>query len=362
MAAMPVMPAFQQDHAWVERENRSNVALNQDPIAPLAKPGKRGRKGNAPSPTAKPKTPTATKDTSRSERSLGMLTKQFIHLLKEENGTLDLNMTADRLKVQKRRIYDITNVLEGIDLIEKFKKNNVRWKGVTSANKSTAGCRPAASGINRQRRDDLLQEKTRLEQEHSRLVQMRAQVDGAIKDTLTNENTARYAYVTMEDIKKVDSLQDSLVLAVSTPYETYMQLDDRSTDPSQPFVMNLEHKTAAGDVNFSTFVVPPRCPGSPFLSSDSSTEGSTDYSSLDDYSSSDSSTDESDYSSSSDDYSDESSDCSSSSDEDDDEESAQPLRKTLIGNHAIISNLPQQDIVTIYSVAMDEKEAEYMSE
>lgn len=39
-----------------------------------------------------------------------------------------------------------------------------------------------------------------------------------------------YAYVTMEDIKKVDSLQDSLVLAVSTPYETYMQFDDRSTD------------------------------------------------------------------------------------------------------------------------------------
>lgn len=57
-----------------------------------------------------------------------MLTKQFIHLLKEEQGTLDLNQTANRLGVQKRRIYDITNVLEGIDLIEKFKKNNVRWK------------------------------------------------------------------------------------------------------------------------------------------------------------------------------------------------------------------------------------------
>lgn len=127
--------------------------------------------------------------------------------------------------------------------------------------------------------------------------------------------------------------------------------------------MNLEHKTAAGDVNFSTFVVPPRCPGSPFLSSDSSTEGSTDYSSLDDYSSSESSTDESDYSSSSDDYSDESSDCSSSSDEED--ESEQPLRKTLIGNHAVISSLPQQDIVTIYSAAMEEEDAsetEYMSE
>ncbi|OAQ28270.1 hypothetical protein K457DRAFT_591920 [Linnemannia elongata AG-77] len=213
-------------------QNRSNTVLNQEPIPQLVKPGKRGRKGGVnSSPNPKPKTTAATKDSSRSERSLGMLTKQFIHLLKEEQGTLDLNQTANKLGVQKRRIYDITNVLEGIDLIEKFKKNNVRWKGVTSTNnKSTAGCRQAASGINRQRRDELLQEKARLEQEHSRLVQMRAQVDGAIKDTLTNENTARYAYVTMEDIKKVDSLQDSLVLAVSTPYETYMQFDDRSTD------------------------------------------------------------------------------------------------------------------------------------
>jgi len=31
--------------------------------------------------------------------------------------------------VQKRRIYDITNVLEGVDLIEKGLKNMIRWKG-----------------------------------------------------------------------------------------------------------------------------------------------------------------------------------------------------------------------------------------
>ena len=46
-------------------------------------------------------------------------------------GTIDLNRAAEALKVQKRRIYDITNVLEGIGLIEKKSKNNIRWKAVS---------------------------------------------------------------------------------------------------------------------------------------------------------------------------------------------------------------------------------------
>lgn len=31
--------------------------------------------------------------------------------------------------MQKRRVYDITNVLEGIGMIEKSVKNRMRWKG-----------------------------------------------------------------------------------------------------------------------------------------------------------------------------------------------------------------------------------------
>lgn len=30
--------------------------------------------------------------------------------------------------VPKRRLYDITNVLEGVDLIEKVGKNSIRWR------------------------------------------------------------------------------------------------------------------------------------------------------------------------------------------------------------------------------------------
>lgn len=41
---------------------------------------------------------------------------------------VDLNEASEILKVQKRRIYDITNVLEGIGLIEKTEKNKIKWK------------------------------------------------------------------------------------------------------------------------------------------------------------------------------------------------------------------------------------------
>jgi transcription factor E2F3 len=87
---------------------------------------------------------------------LGLLTKKFLNLLKgAPGGIVDLNNAAETLEVgvsflgtlfqswfsfvkhmhmelglqvQKRRIYDITNVLEGIGLIEKKLKNNIRWK------------------------------------------------------------------------------------------------------------------------------------------------------------------------------------------------------------------------------------------
>uniref|UniRef100_A0A8C5BB32 E2F/DP family winged-helix DNA-binding domain-containing protein n=1 Tax=Gadus morhua TaxID=8049 RepID=A0A8C5BB32_GADMO len=72
---------------------------------------------------------------SRHEKSLGLLTTKFVTLLQEaKDGVLDLKAAADTLAVrQKRRIYDITNVLEGIGLIEKKSKNSIQWniKNVT---------------------------------------------------------------------------------------------------------------------------------------------------------------------------------------------------------------------------------------
>ena len=71
---------------------------------------------------------------SRYDSSLGLLTKKFTTLIKNSiSGAIDLNDAAAQLQVQKRRIYDITNVLEGVGLIEKRSKNIIAWKGVAHA-------------------------------------------------------------------------------------------------------------------------------------------------------------------------------------------------------------------------------------
>ena len=61
--------------------------------------------------------------------SLSLLTLRFAELLRSEQQTrLDLNYAARALGVQKRRIYDITNVLEGIGIIAKTSKNTVELR------------------------------------------------------------------------------------------------------------------------------------------------------------------------------------------------------------------------------------------
>ena len=53
-----------------------------------------------------------------------------MYLVKEAKGYyLDLNEASEQLGVQKRRIYDITNVLEGINLMKKMMKNQIKWTG-----------------------------------------------------------------------------------------------------------------------------------------------------------------------------------------------------------------------------------------
>ena len=54
------------------------------------------------------------KKKSRQINSLDEITKKFMKcVLEAESNTINLNTVMKKIKVKKRRIYDITNVLEG---------------------------------------------------------------------------------------------------------------------------------------------------------------------------------------------------------------------------------------------------------
>ncbi len=56
------------------------------------------------------------------------LTTKLVGLLTKEK-CIEVNQAAEVMKVKKRRIYDISNVLEGIGLVDRPTKNKIRWIG-----------------------------------------------------------------------------------------------------------------------------------------------------------------------------------------------------------------------------------------
>ena len=64
----------------------------------------------------------------RQENSLSKLTKKVLEYIRNKNKTnININELVKNLGVKKRRIYDITNVLQGIGYIEKQGKNEIIW-------------------------------------------------------------------------------------------------------------------------------------------------------------------------------------------------------------------------------------------
>uniref|UniRef100_A0A6N2KJV0 E2F/DP family winged-helix DNA-binding domain-containing protein n=1 Tax=Salix viminalis TaxID=40686 RepID=A0A6N2KJV0_SALVM len=136
----------------------------------------------------------------RYDSSLGLLTKRFVDLFKNaDDGILDLNNAAETLEVQKRRIYDITNVLEGIGLIEKTLKNRIRWKGIDAS-------RP------RQVEGDATLSQAEIE----KLTMEEHKLDDQI----------RWLFVTEEDIKSLPCFLNETLIAIKAPHGTTLEVLD----------------------------------------------------------------------------------------------------------------------------------------
>ncbi|XP_066538280.1 transcription factor E2F5 [Hoplias malabaricus] len=174
---------------------------------------------------------------SRHEKSLGLLAIKFVTLLQEaKDGVLDLKVAADSLAVkQKRRIYDITNVLEGIGLIEKKTKNTIQWKGEGS------DCQPQEL---LEQVDLLKAQICELERQERELDMQKSCLQQSLKHLKEDPICCRYNYVTHEDI--CDVFTGDTLLAVMAPAGTQLEVPvpEVAQSGQKRYQVNLRSETA----------------------------------------------------------------------------------------------------------------------
>jgi len=129
-------------------------------------------------------------------------------------GCLDLNHVSNELGVSKRRIYDITNVLEGIGLIQKISKNNVQWSGATSSHTRSDP------------HQDLTVTLANLQREEMELDQAISQKQHTLAQFTSDPHNTKLAYLTNDDIRNLGEMKDQTIIAVKAPTGTKLEVPD----------------------------------------------------------------------------------------------------------------------------------------
>lgn len=156
----------------------------------------------------------------RYDSSLGLLTTKFVKLLKDSHdGVLDLNLAAETLMVQKRRIYDITNVLEGIGIIEKKSKNNIRWRAQCDGSTRSAAATERETTSLQVDLEQLAQEERMLD---AQIGVLRAK----LQEMASGGQCGGYAYVTYNDIKTIPELRGDTLISINALLGTELKVPD----------------------------------------------------------------------------------------------------------------------------------------
>ncbi|KAG5683923.1 hypothetical protein PVAND_013181 [Polypedilum vanderplanki] len=151
----------------------------------------------------------------RKEKSLSTLTKKFIDILKVER-TVDLNAVAKQLDcTKKRRIYDVSNVLEGIGLIKRTSKNNYTYFGKRKIENSHEVDRLEKIKI-----DKVSSINTEKELDEA-LIGMKSNLESL----LTNQT---YLYLTQNDL--INAFGDDHTILIAKDFKHIKLLFDREND------------------------------------------------------------------------------------------------------------------------------------
>ncbi|XP_030271287.1 transcription factor E2F4-like [Sparus aurata] len=174
----------------------------------------------------------------RSTRSLNLLATRFVRLLQEaEGGVLDIKDAVRILAVgQKRRIYDITNVLEGIGLIMKISKSIVKWNGSMPGSNALESSNKVM---------ELKSELEDLEQREKMLDQQKFWVEQSIRNT--TEDCSNLTYVNHEDI--CNCFSGHTLLAVRAPSGTQLDVPIPKAVQNCPAKYQIHLKSINGPID-----------------------------------------------------------------------------------------------------------------
>eukprot|EP00041_Stephanoeca_diplocostata_P015095 m.286096 g.286096 ORF g.286096 m.286096 type:complete len:422 (-) comp19921_c0_seq1:420-1685(-) len=180
--------------------------------------------------------PPATPGTPKHSSSLGRLTATFYEMLKKNAGTLDLNKVAQDLDVQKRRVYDITNVLEGIGVIKKESKNHVQWAC------HSQGCAELETQL-----ADLCDQESRIDSAIQLLTSSISEMMGP---------SGNLAYVALQDMQTlIPNFRDQQFVVVRAPDGSQLEVPDPDAlgmpDSVSARKFQIYLKSAGGPIDIS---------------------------------------------------------------------------------------------------------------
>ena len=156
----------------------------------------------------------------RQENSLGELTINFIDYVKTKGLELiNINEIVKKLKVKKRRIYDITNVLEGIGYIKKLGKNQIKWIKADFLKENII--------LNNNNEDsNKINKFLELKKENDKLDLFLKEINLEFEKINEKPETKNYAYVTYDDLKNLADNNNNKMIAIKAPIDTSIEIID----------------------------------------------------------------------------------------------------------------------------------------
>ena len=183
----------------------------------------------------------------RVENSLGELTKNFVNYIKTSGRkTININDLVRELKVKKRRIYDITNVLEGIGYIQKHAKNEISWiKNDVFLPQIKSSNRISTISTEIKKKQETLKN---LENEEIEIEQNIEIIKNKFNFISQQDEFNKFGYITFNDLNDLSSNEKFDLLAIKAPKGTLVDIID--PNEAKNSYNKLKNDMESGKINF----------------------------------------------------------------------------------------------------------------